>query len=269
MPELPEVETVRRGLLALVGKRILSIELNRPNLRFPFPEDMDSIVGRKIVDIDRRAKYLLIRLEDDLTWLTHLGMTGRFGQTLEGKHDHVVIDFVDGTRLVYTDPRRFGIMDLIRGGSEHKLLDHLGPEPLGDTWSGSQLHGSLRGRNISIKTALLNQQIVVGIGNIYASEILFRAGISPKRLAKNISLNKADAIYNEAQNVLLTAIEAGGSTLRDGQFRQIDGTLGYFPHEFAVYDREGLKCTTPGCTNQVRRIVQSGRSTFYCGVCQR
>jgi len=269
MPELPEVETVRRGLLALVGKRILSIELNRPNLRFPFPEDMDSIAGRKIVDIDRRAKYLLIRLEDDLTWLTHLGMTGRFGQTLEGKHDHVVIDFVDGTRLVYTDPRRFGIMDLIRGGSEHKLLDHLGPEPLGDAWSGSQLHGSLRGRKISIKTALLNQQIVVGIGNIYASEILFRAGISPKRLAKNISLNKADAIYNEAQNVLLTAIEAGGSTLRDGQFRQIDGNLGYFPHEFAVYDREGLKCTTPGCTNQVRRIVQSGRSTFYCGVCQR
>ena len=268
MPELPEVETVRRGLLELVGKRILSIELNRSNLRFPFPEDMDSIAGRKIVDIDRRAKYLLIRLENDLTWLAHLGMTGRFGRTLEGKHDHVVIDFVDGTRLVYTDPRRFGIMDLIRGGSEHKLLNHLGPEPLGDAWSGSQLHNSIRGRNVSIKTALLDQKIVVGIGNIYASEILFRVGISPKRLAKNISLNKAEEIYNETQIVLLTAIEAGGSTLRDGQFKGIDGDLGYFPHEFAVYDREGQKCTAPGCTKLVRRIVQSGRSTFYCGNCQ-
>ena len=166
MPELPEVETVRRGLLGLVGKRILSIELNRSDLRFPFPEDLDSIAGRKILDIDRRAKYLLIRLENDLTWLTHLGMTGRFGQRLEGKHDHVVIDFVDGTRLVYTDPRRFGIMDLIRGGNEHKLLNHLGPEPLGNAWSGQQLHDSLRGRKISIKTALLNQKIVVGIGNL-------------------------------------------------------------------------------------------------------
>ena len=269
MPELPEVETVRRGLLGLVGKEILAVELNRPNLRFPFPEDMEIIAGRKIIDIDRRAKYLLIRLEGDLTWLVHLGMTGRFGRDLEGKHDHVVTDFVDGTRLVYTDPRRFGIMDLIHGNDGHKLLNHLGPEPLGTRWSGKRLHKSLRGRNISIKSALLDQKIVVGIGNIYASEILFRAGVSPKRLAKNVSEKMSIRIYDEAQIVLLTAIEAGGSTLKDGQFKQIDGNLGYFPHEFAVYDREGETCVDPICGKMVKKLVQSGRSTFYCSGCQR
>ena len=269
MPELPEVETVRRGLLSLVGKRILSIELNRPNLRFPFPDDMDSIAGRNILGIERRAKYILIALEDGLTWLVHLGMTGRFGHRLEGKHDHVVVDFVDGTRLVYTGPRRFGVMDLIRPGESHKLLEHLGPEPLGDNWSGAQLHESLRNRNISIKSALLNQHIVVGIGNIYASEILFRSGISPKRLAKNISLVMANEIYRQTQHVLLTAIEAGGSTLKDGQFKQLDGDLGYFPHEFAVYDREGEGCIDPNCVKLVKKLVQSGRSTFYCSGCQR
>ena len=269
MPELPEVETVRRGLLGLVGKEILAVELNRPDLRFPFPEDMETIAGRKIIDIDRRAKYLLIRLEGDLTWLVHLGMTGRFGRELEGKHDHVVTDFVDGTRLVYTDPRRFGIMDLIHGDNEHKLLNHLGPEPLGTGWSGKRLHKSLRGRNISIKSALLDQKIVVGIGNIYASEILFRAGVSPKRLAKNVSEKMSIRIYDEAQIVLLTAIEAGGSTLKDGQFKQIDGNLGYFPHEFAVYDREDEVCTSVECSNTIKRVVQSGRSTFYCSRCQR
>ena len=269
MPELPEVETVRRGLLELVGKEILAVELNRPDLRFPFPDDMDSIAGRKIMDIDRRAKYLLIRLEGDLTWLAHLGMTGRFGRVLEGKHDHVVIDFVDGTRLVYTDPRRFGIMDLIHGDNEHKLLSHLGPEPLGTGWSGKLLHKALRGRNVSIKSALLDQKIVVGIGNIYASEILFRAGVSPKRLAKNVSEKAANRIYDETQIVLMTAIEAGGSTLKDGQFKQIDGNLGYFPHEFAVYDREDEICTYVECSNIIKRMVQSGRSTFYCSRCQR
>ena len=270
MPELPEVETVRRGLLSLVGKRILSVEVTRPDLRFPFPEDIDSIAGRKIVGIDRRAKYLLIRLEDDLTLLSHLGMTGRFGRSLEGKHDHVIIDFVDGERLVYTDPRRFGIMDLIHGSDdEHKLLSHLGPEPLGDDWNGERLHNALRGRKISIKAALLDQKIVVGIGNIYASEILFRAGVSPKKMAKSISRTKAEQICDETRHVLLIAIEAGGSTLRDGQFKQIDGQLGYFPHEFTVYDREGESCMNPNCENVVKRVVQSGRSTFYCASCQR
>ena len=160
-------------------------------------------------------------------------------------------------------------MDLIRGGSNHPLLDHLGPEPLGDEWNAQHLHESLRARNISITTALLDQKIIVGIGNIYASEILFRAGISPRRLAKNISKKQATAIHDETRTVLLTAIEAGGSTLRDGQFRQVDGTLGYFPHEFAVYDREGEECISLGCSNRIQRVVQSGRSTFYCGSCQR
>jgi len=270
MPELPEVETVRRGLLSLVGKQILSIEVTRPDLRFPFPEDIDSIAGRKIIGIDRRAKYLLIRLEDNLTLLSHLGMTGRFGRSLEGKHDHVIIDFVDGERLVYTDPRRFGIMDLIHGSDDdHKLLSHLGPEPLGDDWNGEVLHKAIRKRNVSIKSALLDQKIVVGIGNIYASEILFRSGVSPKKLAKNISRIKAQEICEEAKHVLLIAIEAGGSTLRDGQFKQIDGQLGYFPHEFTVYDREGESCIHPNCQKLVKRVVQSGRSTFYCTGCQR
>jgi len=269
MPELPEVETVRRGLLDLVGKEILSVELNRADLRFPFPEDMDSIAGRKILNIERRAKYLLIRLENDLTLLSHLGMTGRFGKALEGKHDHVIIDFVDGNRLVYTDPRRFGIMDLIHGDAEHKLLSHLGPEPFDTDWDGVRLHDSIRGRNVSIKSALLDQKIVVGIGNIYASEILFRAGVSPNRLAKNISKTMAGRIHGEVQNVLLAAIEAGGSTLKDGQFKAIDGNLGYFPHEFTVYDREGENCVTFECQNLIRRVVQSGRSTFYCSSCQR
>ena len=160
-------------------------------------------------------------------------------------------------------------MDLIHGDNEHKLLNHLGPEPLGTEWSGKRLHKSLRGRNISIKSALLDQKIVVGIGNIYASEILFRAGVSPKRLAKNVSEKMSIRIYDEAQIVLLTAIEAGGSTLKDGQFKQIDGNLGYFPHEFAVYDREGEVCTSVECSNIVKRMVQSGRSTFFCGRCQR
>ena len=186
-----------------------------------------------------------------------------------GKHDHVVIDFVDGTRLVYTDPRRFGIMDIIHGDNEHKLLSHLGPEPLGTGWSGKLLHKALRGRNVSIKSALLDQKIVVGIWNIYASEILFRAGVSPKRLAKNVSEKMANRIYDETQIVLMTAIEAGGSTLKDGQFKQIDGNLGYFPHEFAVYDREDEICTSVECSNIIKRMVQSGRSTFYCSRCQR
>ena len=269
MPELPEVETVRRGLLPLVGKRILSLELNRSNLRFPFPEDMDSISGLKIEGIDRRAKYILIRLEGDLTWLCHLGMTGRFGNEPEGKHDHVLVDFVDGTRLVYTDPRRFGIMDLFEGKFNHKLLNHLGPEPLSSDWDSDKLHSCLRGRNISIKSALLDQRIVVGIGNIYASEILFRAGISPKRKAKNISKPMCKRIHQQALIVLNTAIEAGGSTLRDGQFKNVDGNLGYFPHEFAVYDRENENCSSIDCKGLVKRIVQSSRSTFYCSKCQK
>ena len=269
MPELPEVETVRRGLLPLVGKRILSLELTRPNLRFPFPLDMDSISGRKIEGIDRRAKYILIRLEGNLTWLCHLGMTGRFGNKPEGKHDHVLVDFFDGTRLVYTDPRRFGIMDLFEGRYNHKLLNNLGPEPLGSDWNGGHLYDSLRGRNVSIKSALLDQHIVVGIGNIYASEILFRAGISPKRKAKNISKPMSERIYQQTLEVLKTAIEAGGSTLSDGQFKNVDGDLGYFPHEFAVYDRENENCVSFGCGGLVKRIVQSGRSTFYCSKCQK
>ena len=263
MPELPEVETVRQGLLGLVGKRILSIELNRSDLRFPSPEDMDSIAGRKIVDIDRRAKYLLIRLENDLTWLTHLGMTGRFGRTLEGKHDHVVIDFVDGTRLVYTDPRRFGIMDLIHDGSEHKLLNHLGPEPLGDAWSGSQLHSSLRGRNVSIKSALLDQKIVVGIGNIYACEILYDAKISPFIPGNQLDIQKISRLIRSMKKILQKAISSGGTTIKN--YASIDGTLGNFQNNFKVYNKKDKKISK----FKIKCIKQSGRSTFFCPALQK
>jgi formamidopyrimidine-DNA glycosylase len=268
MPELPEVETVRRGLLPLIGLRILRLILNRNDLRFPFPTDFDSIEGRRIIAIERRAKYLLIRLEGDLTWLVHLGMTGRFGHE-EEKHSHVIVSFEGGERLVYTDPRRFGIMDLIRTGENHKLLSQLGPEPLSAEWSAADLHDSLSGRRISMKSALLNGRIVAGIGNIYASEILFRACVSPRRLACNLSKAKAERLHAATRSILSAAIEAGGSTLSDGQFRNVEGDLGYFPHEFAVYDRAGLDCESEDCDSGIKRIIQQGRSTFFCSRCQR
>ena len=282
MPELPEVETVRGGLERhLVGCRIAALEVRRPDLRFVLPVDLaERVAGRTVVAVDRRAKYLLVRLSPDLTWLVHLGMTGRFTllgpeqEYEETPHDHVVAHLEDGSRAVYTDPRRFGIMDLLATGSEshHPLLAHLGPEPLDAAWGADTLCDSMRGRRTSIKAALLDQKTVVGVGNIYACEALFRAGVSPRRLAATVAgargvTKRARRLHGAVRMVLSEAIAVGGSTLRD--FRSVDGELGYFAHRFKVYGREDEDCPGSGCDGVIRRLVQGGRSTFMCGRCQR
>ncbi len=293
MPELPEVETVRSGLSKhFQGRSISNVDLKRENLRFPFPPNMANVLqGRKFVEVQRRAKYLLIRVSGGLTLMVHLGMSGYFsllrpgeekksihayseGELIgNGKHDHVTIHLDDGSRAVYTDPRRFGMMDVVKTVDEndHRLLKHLGPEPLGDDWDAETLCNSLRGRQINIKTALLNQKIVVGIGNIYACEALFRAKISPERKASSIVTKRgvsksADLLVSSVKDILNAAIDSGGSTLND--FQAVDGELGYFTHFFQVYDREGEECTIDDCKSTIKRIVQGGRSTFYCKSCQ-
>lgn len=266
MPELPEVETVRSGLEnAWVGHTITTVELRRNSLRFPFPSDMvERLQGRKIVAIRRRAKYLLVDLDDGSIWLNHLGMTGSWtydASEYNGKHDHVMLRFEDNSVSVYNDPRRFGVMDMMVGDS-HKLLDHLGPEPLED-WSGEELSDRLAGRKSPIKTLLLDQRTVVGIGNIYACEVLNRVKISPTRKGGDITYEECQLLVDESRKVLLEAIAAGGSTLKD--FKAVDGSLGYFPHQFRVYDQEGKKCP---CGGIVERFMQGGRSTFWCSSCQ-
>ncbi|MBN9886139.1 bifunctional DNA-formamidopyrimidine glycosylase/DNA-(apurinic or apyrimidinic site) lyase [Salipiger abyssi] len=283
MPELPEVETVRRGLAPVMeGQRIALARVNRPDLRWPFPERMaERLTGARVERLRRRSKYILADLDTGETLLIHLGMSGRMlvsGDALgrfvhdhpaPEKHDHVVFDMADGARVTFNDPRRFGAMDLM--GTEtaetHPLLAALGPEPLGNAFSESHLVAALKGRNMPVKSALLDQKIVAGLGNIYVCEALFRAGIHPGRRVSRISEKRLAALVPVIRQVLAEAIEAGGSSLRD--FRQADGELGYFQHSFDVYGREGLPCRSPGCTNTVHRIVQSGRSSFYCPGCQR
>lgn len=294
MPELPEVETVRRGLVRHFHNRsITDVELRREGLRFPFPRDMVKLlVGRSLINVGRRAKYLLVRLSGDLTWVIHLGMSGHFsllgfnekresthgyskGKLVgEGKHDHVVVHLDDGSRAVYTDPRRFGMMDVVDTSAEnnHRLLNHLGPEPLEEDWTAEVLCKSLRNRRSNIKTALLDQRTVVGVGNIYACEALFQAKISPKRISSSIAnkrgtSKRAEILVTAIKEILQAAIDSGGSTLND--FQAVDGELGYFTHFFQVYNREGEDCLRTGCLGMVSRILQGGRSTFYCPKCQR
>jgi len=283
MPELPEVETVRRGLTpAMEGAVIARADVNRPDLRWPLPVDMATrLTGKTVLSLRRRSKYILADLSSGETLLIHLGMSGRM--TVSGdplgafhhdhpapaKHDHVVFHMANGARITFNDPRRFGAMDLISTptADTHPLLAKLGPEPLGNQFDESYLADALSGRNTPIKSALLDQRIVAGLGNIYVCEALYRARISPKRRARNLSRARAAALVPIIRDVLRDAIEAGGSSLRD--FRQADGELGYFQHSFDVYDREGDPCRTPGCTGTITRIVQSGRSSFYCTLCQR
>jgi formamidopyrimidine-DNA glycosylase len=283
MPELPEVETVRRGLApAMAGAVIAHARVNRPDLRWPFPENMAArLTGQRVQTLRRRSKYILADLSSGETLLIHLGMSGRM--TVSGdplgrfhhdhpapsKHDHVVLDMESGARITFNDPRRFGAMDLMQtaNAEDHPLLMKLGPEPLGNNFDGPYLAAQLKPRNTPIKSALLDQRIVAGLGNIYVCETLFRAGISPKRRARNLSAHRAAALVPIIRDVLNDAITAGGSSLRD--FRQADGELGYFQHAFDVYDREGQACRKPGCTGTVKRVVQSGRSSFYCPSCQR
>ena len=292
MPELPEVETVRRGLEPLLGgARIEAVQLNRADLRFPFPAEFASILtGATIDGVGRRAKYLLFLLSNGWTWLSHLGMTGSYrfegrgeGATdryyqppVGGPHDHVVLTLNHSTegqlKLIYADARRFGFMDTFQNEADCPYLQGLGPEPLSNAFNAAEMAERFAGKKAPIKAALLDQRVVAGLGNIYASEALHRAHIRPQHEARSLLLQsgapsvRLERLATGVRTVLTEAIEAGGSTLRD--FRTADGGTGYFQHRFAVYDREGEPCPTPGCRGTVTRIVQAGRSTFYCPVCQ-
>lgn len=277
MPELPEVETVRRGLQpVLEGRRIVSLEQRRSDLRIPFPIGFAGLVeGRRVTALRRRAKYLLLDLEDGQVLICHLGMSGRMVVLPAGsnqppdKHDHVVFTTEAGDRVVFNDHRRFGLMTLTTAREEaaHPLLAAIALDPLQDGFDAAHLSARLAGRRTPIKAALLNQRVVGGVGNIYASEALHRAGISPRRLAASVAGRRAARLVPAMIDVLNEAIAAGGSSLRD--HRQASGELGYFQHSFRVYDRAGEPCPTPGCSGAIGRIVQANRSTFFCGACQR
>lgn len=293
MPELPEVETVRRGLEPwLEGARIDKVLLNRKDLRFPFPEGLKAALeGAHIVSVGRRAKYLLIKLDNGKTLLSHLGMTGswRFAEHgidkpsryyepgSEPKHDHMVWDISHAkhgkSHLIYADPRRFGFVDLYEDPGGSPYLKELGPEPLGNDFNADEMAVAFKGKKAPIKAALLDQRVVAGLGNIYVAEALHRSHILPTVLAGTLVTAEGkpkvalEDLASAVRQVLVEAIEVGGSTLRD--FRNAEGGSGYFQHRFAVYDREGEPCPTPLCKGTIERIVQAGRSTFFCPACQK
>lgn len=287
LPELPEVETVRRGLEpAMAGKLIERADIRRPDLRWPFPENMAArLTGHRVLGLRRRSKYILADLNSNETLIIHLGMSGRMliqrpaGNDMPGgfhhgfptpeKHDHVVLYMEESSRVVFNDARRFGAMDLCptKELPTHKLLAGLGPEPLGNEFDEAYLSKVLKSRNSPIKSALLDQKLVAGLGNIYVCEVLWRAHISPIRKASTLSAKRTASLVPVIREVLQDAIDSGGSSLKD--YRQADGDLGYFQHKFAVYGREGEPCRTPDCKGKINRVSQSGRSTFYCRLCQR
>ena len=291
MPELPEVETVRAGLSpALEGRKFTSVAIRRGDLRIPFPNDfVRRLTGRKVLRLWRRAKYLMAELDSGETFVIHLGMSGRLAvhaggqeQTLgnfvypaaptdfgQGKHDHVLLETDAPAKIVFTDHRRFGLMTLIdtKRIDDHRLFKGLGVEPLSAKFDAGYLAAKLKGKNTPIKSALLDQRVVAGLGNIYVCEALFRMHISPKRLAKSLSPTNCEPLVQEIKAILKEAIAVGGSSLRD--HRRTDGQMGYFQKNFFVYDREGVPCVRRGCKGKIKRIVQAGRSTFYCSYCQR
>ncbi|TGP51246.1 bifunctional DNA-formamidopyrimidine glycosylase/DNA-(apurinic or apyrimidinic site) lyase [bacterium M00.F.Ca.ET.230.01.1.1] len=296
MPELPEVETVRRGLQpVLEGARLVKVEARRPDLRFPFPARFSQrLTGKTVTALGRRAKYLTMHIEDGPVLICHLGMSGSFrveatgGGDIPGTfhhersksaaHDHVMFDVVsqkgERSRVIFNDPRRFGFMLFAEGAPDtHPMLAGLGIEPTGNALDGPLLASLLKDRRSPLKAALLDQRLIAGLGNIYVAEALWRAGLSPLREAGTLagSARKAkeqsERLAQAIRSVIADAIAAGGSSLRD--YVQADGSLGYFQHSFAVYDREGEPCPKPGCSGRIERIVQSGRSTFYCRTCQR
>jgi len=286
MPELPEVETVRRGLESvLAGATLTRVRQNRPDLRFPFPDRFVArLDGAVVQTLQRRAKYLLFPLSTGETWVTHLGMTGRFTldgtqigvfeepAPIAGKHEHMSLCAVTGdatTRIGFADARRFGFMGLIPTDAieTHPWFAAMGPEPLGNAFSADHLEQALKGRKSAIKIMLLDQRIVAGLGNIYVCEALFRARISPRVAAGSVSRARLDRLVPAIRDVLNEAIVAGGSTLRD--FANAEGGQGYFQHRFDVYGREGQPCRTDDRHPVIRRLVQGGRSTFYCPACQR
>jgi formamidopyrimidine-DNA glycosylase len=266
----------------MTGKRLIRVEQRRPDLRWPFPPRfVERLTGRRVERLRRRSKYLLADLDSGETLIIHLGMSGRLlvdgagtaalhhERATPSKHDHVVFEVEGGARVTFNDARRFGSMDLCATDAldQHRLIAGLGPEPLGNAFGGAALAEALKGKGTPIKAALLDQKVVAGLGNIYVCEALWRAGISPKRLAGSISRARVEDLAAAIRAVLTDAIEAGGSSLRD--YRRADGELGYFQHSFTVYDREGEPCANKGCDGVIRRIAQSGRSTFYCPKCQR
>ena len=278
MPELPEVETVRKGLAPVMEGAVFSkVTLNRPNLRFPFdPNFIARVQGQTLTRLSRRAKFLQAELSSGERLFMHLGMSGRF--IIEGdpalsnfthehaanpKHHHVVFEMNNGTTITFNDPRRFGFMELVEQDAPYRL-DHIGPEPLGNSFNGPVLRAALKGKKSKIKAALLDQRVVAGLGNIYVCEALYRTGISPRRAAGRLKVTETDTLAAHIKDVLSEAIEAGGSSLRD--FSNTDGKLGYFQHSFDVYGREGEPCKS--CDAPIKRIVQSGRSSFFCGACQ-
>ena len=282
MPELPEVETVRRGLAPVMdGRRILSVELRRPDLRFPFATDfVERTVDKRIERLSRRAKYLVAQLNTGDALIMHLGMSGRFTITGGGrpgnfhhetgpdtKHDHVVFTMEGGETVTYNDPRRFGFMEIwpLSQLDVYPRLAGFGPEPLSNEFSHAWLNEALANKSRPIKSVLLDQRVIAGLGNIYVCEALWRAGISPRRKASTVSGARAGRLAIAINDVIREAIAAGGSSISD--FKAASGELGYFQHSFAVYDREGEPCRH--CGAPIRRIVQSGRSSFYCGACQR
>lgn len=293
MPELPEVETVRRGLApVMAGQTIVQAEIRRPNLRFPFPPDFAKrLNGRRIVALGRRAKYLLADLDSGDVLIMHLGMSGSFRVQSSGNeqtpgdfhyprpkseaHDHVLLHLSNGQTIIYNDPRRFGFMDLVPRVElfTHPLFAKIGVEPLGNELNDQLLANAFKGKKAPLKAALLDQTIIAGLGNIYVCEALHRSGLSPKRMAGTLVradgtlAARAARLTETIRTVLDEAIAAGGSTLRD--HRLTDGSLGYFQHTFRVYDQEGKECPSDGCSGTVKRIVQSGRSTFYCSRCQK
>ncbi len=283
MPELPEVETVRRGLAPVMeGRRLARVEQNRPDLRWPLPEAFSArLTGRTVLRLGRRSKYLLAELDGDETLIVHLGMSGRMlveadavGDFVHAAgrlpaHDHVVFHVEGGPRIAFNDARRFGAMDLWPTATleSHRLLAALGPEPLSNAFHDAHLAARLAGRRTPIKAALLDQRIVAGLGNIYVCEALHRAQIAPARLAGSLSRPRVARLAAAIRETLEAAIEAGGSSLRD--FRHADGELGYFQHAFRVYGREGGPCLRDGCGGVVGRLVQSARSSFWCPRCQR
>ena len=297
MPELPEVETVKRGLEPiLLGQVIIAVELRRANLRFPFPEGFATkLAEAKILNLTRRAKYILVDLDNNHTLITHLGMTGRFtalkpegggtnlgefyfetgaNQNADGPHDHVVFTLGNGVKLVYSDPRRFGMMDLALTSElpHHRLLKDIGIEPLGNELSADYLVEKFRGKSAPLKAALLDQRIIAGLGNIYVCEALHRAKLSPKRKTGTLVKVKShdprlDDLLRHIKDILNDAIFAGGSTLQD--FVGADGEKGAYQQRFSAYDRESETCDNLGCGGQIIRITQAGRSTFYCPTCQK
>ncbi len=289
MPELPEVETVRRGLEpSMAGQRFIAVEQRRADLRFPFPENFAArLTGRRVDALTRRAKYLLADLDDGATLIMHLGMSGSFrvdsttpglfhhDRSKDPAHDHVAFRMSGDAIITYNDPRRFGFMLLEPRATlaDHKLFRDIGVEPLGNELDGALLARLFKGKAAPLKAALLDQSLVAGLGNIYVCEALHRSGLSPRRAAGTLAradgspTDRAHRLASNIREVLGEALLAGGSSLRD--HRQADGSLGYFQHSFRVYDQEDEACPTPDCRGTIKRIVQSGRSTFFCGVCQR